>query len=256
MTRINLCWVPTVKGDKLRKLGKDEQDEDIFKMLSHPIRRAIIKILYERVELSYSELLREVKVEEGLFNFHLRNMRPLIELTEDKTYILSRKGKLAYELIRKVEQETPLHSAMLTPPKVTVGILLRRAAAFLIDLLIFIIATGVFLDPNFYHLIQLHIADIQRHSTEIILAYSHIFFAAFIVFTLLESYKGQTIGKYITRIRVLTITDRRLSLVESGIRNMGKVFLLPIDVLIGLFYIKRGYVRFFDYYIRCKTEIV
>lgn len=248
--------VETSREEKIRRVGKAEQEDDIFKVLSHPLRRAIIKTLYDRVELSYSELLRETGIEEGLFNFHLRNMRSLIEVTEDRTYILSHKGRVAYELIRKAEREELVKPNFLEPPKITWGVAARRVVAFLIDSLVFITATGVFLDPNFYHFIMLHISDLQQHAAEIILAYSHIFFAAFITFTLLESYKGQTIGKYITRIRVLTLSNRRLSLVESGIRNMGKVFLLPIDVLIGLFYIKKGYVRFFDYYIRCKTEIV
>ena len=88
-------------------------------------------------------------------------------------------------------------------------------------------------------------------------AYSHILFAILIYFTLLEAYKGQTPGKYLLGIRVVKAGGLRIGLVESGIRNMGKVFLLPFDLLVGIiFYRKRGYLRFFDYYADVMVERV
>ncbi len=252
-----------MSGDARHDEGKSrghgrrmEQQDDIFRILSHPVRRSIVLLLHERIEMTYSELLRELKLEEGLFNFHLRNMRPLLETTENGSYILSKTGRLAYELIKRASREQQLNDVLPTPPPLNKDIVTRRVSAFLIDVLVFFIATGAFLDPNIHHLIQLHWLDVQQHATEIILAYSHIFFAAFITFTLLESYKGQTLGKFISGIRVVSVSDRRLTLIESGIRNIGKVFLLPIDLLIGLSYYRKGYIRFFDFYVKCKTELV
>jgi hypothetical protein len=44
---------------------------------------------------------------------------------------------------------------------------------------------------------------------------------------------------------------------EAMIRNIGKVFLLPVDVILGLIlYRKRGFLRFFDYYTQTKVEKV
>lgn len=87
--------------------------------------------------------------------------------------------------------------------------------------------------------------------------YSHILFAVLIYFTLLEAYKGQTPGKYLLGIRVVKVGGLKMGLLESGIRNMGKVFLLPFDLLVGIiFYRKHGYLRFFDYYTKVSVERV
>jgi uncharacterized RDD family membrane protein YckC len=77
----------------------------------------------------------------------------------------------------------------------------------------------------------------------------------FIFATLLEAYKGQTLGKYVAGIRVIKSNGRRLTLIESGIRNAGKIFMLPLDLAIGIvLYYRKGYLRFFDYYIDCSVE--
>jgi uncharacterized RDD family membrane protein YckC len=87
--------------------------------------------------------------------------------------------------------------------------------------------------------------------------YAHIFFAVYVFLTILEAYKGQTPGKYLLGIRVVKASGGKVSLLESAIRNAGKVFLLPLDLVIGLaFYRKKGYIRFFDYYTETTIEIV
>ena len=73
----------------------------------------------------------------------------------------------------------------------------------------------------------------------------------------MEAYKGQTPGKYLMKIRVVKKGGLRLGIVESGIRNAGKIFLLPLDLIIGIiFFRKRGYIRFFDYYTDSVVERV
>ncbi len=85
--------------------------------------------------------------------------------------------------------------------------------------------------------------------------YSHIFFAVFIFLTMLEAYKGQTPGKYIMGIRVVKVSGEKMGILESGIRNAGKVFLLPLDLIVGvIFYSRKGYIRFFDYYTGVTVE--
>ncbi|MDJ0270843.1 MAG: RDD family protein [Aigarchaeota archaeon] len=86
-------------------------------------------------------------------------------------------------------------------------------------------------------------------------AYAHVFFAVYIFMTALEAYKGQTPGKYLKKIRVIKTNGGKISLLESAIRNGGKFFLLLLDVIIGLlFFSKKGYLRFFDYYIEAVIE--
>ncbi len=215
-------------------------------------------------------------MEEGLFNFHLRSMRKLIDITEDGKYVLSNMGRLAYDVITKVQSSLATVDTLFPKPALTHNILARRVAAFLIDGLIFFVFSGVWLDPflwnalmqSIMHITELrvlhpwlfhpeHIPEIGGLIFRVVAAYSHIFFAIFITLTLLDAYKGQTPGRYLLGIRVVTIANRRLDLIEAGIRNIGKVFLLPLDLIIGLlFFYKRGYIRFFDYYTKSKVEMV
>jgi uncharacterized RDD family membrane protein YckC len=229
---------------------------DFFKTLSHPVRREMIRLLYERIELSYTELLNELKIDEGQLNFHLRAMKVLLDHSGDGRYKLNNIGKAAYHMIKDITRILGA-ADYLVKPKISGGLFLRLVVAFLLDVAVFFVATGAFLDENVWHLAMLHWADVSKHMTGIIEAYAHIFFATFIVFTLLEAYKGQTLGKYLMGIRVVAVTGRRLTIVESGIRNAGKVFLLPIDLIVGIIFLRsQGYVRFFDYYTRCMVESI
>jgi DNA-binding transcriptional ArsR family regulator len=83
-------------------VGKDEgEGYNLFKVLSHPTRAKIIELLHENIELSYTEMLNTLKTDTGQLNFHLRNIKGLCETTEDGTYILTDKGKIAYNLMKK-----------------------------------------------------------------------------------------------------------------------------------------------------------
>jgi uncharacterized RDD family membrane protein YckC len=58
-------------------------------------------------------------------------------------------------------------------------------------------------------------------------------------------------------IRVVKTNGDKINILESAIRNIGKVFLLPLDFFIGvLFYRKKGYIKFLDYYTQAKVEKV
>ena len=123
------------------------------------------------------------------------------------------------------------------------------------------ISTGLFLDRNFWQLafllvtLQIGFSFISKVSYEAIVNYSNIFLAAYGYFTILDSYKGQTLGKYVFKIRVVKIDGGKLGILDSAVRNIGKVFLLILDVPLGLlFYMKQGYIKFFDYYTKSKIE--
>jgi uncharacterized RDD family membrane protein YckC len=66
--------------------------------------------------------------------------------------------------------------------------------------------------------------------------------------TLLEGYGGQTVGKYLLMIKAVSITSKGLSYDAAAVRNFGKCFLLPIDLLIGLRLDDKRFIRFFDKY--------
>lgn len=163
-----------------------------------------------------------------------------------------------------------------TQPRLTASLVFLRCIAFLIDAAIFFVFSGVLFDPSTWSSMLELVAHISAMFTlhpwifhpehipmlteivyRIVGMYAHIFFAVYIFLTVLEAYKGQTPGKFIVGLRVVKTDGRKLDLIESGIRNAGKVFLLPLDLIIGiLFYAKRGYLRFFDFYTDVTVERV
>lgn len=262
------------KGNESEELGAEE----FFEILSHNIRRRIIQLLYERVEMSYTDLLEALKVGDGTLNFHLRKLAKMVRHTEKGTYILSEYGRLAYDTMRSVSSILKSGAVQLMLPRARLSwsIVLRRTAAFLIDALIFFVFTGIVFDPTLwrllweavFHLVSIfephpwlfhveHLPLIGEAVYRIAAIYAHVFFAVYIFITLLEAYKGQTPGKYLFGIRVVKAGGGKVGLLESGIRNAGKVFLLPLDLFLGLlFYRKRGYIRLFDYYTEVTVERV
>ena len=96
------------------------------------------------------------------------------------------------------------------------------------DVAIMFMSTGLFLDKNvietFTALLvlkppNLSLIDLSYHT---ISGYSAVFFASYIVFTVLEAYKGQTLGKFILGLRDVKTNGRKLSLLDSAVRNIGK----------------------------------
>ncbi len=245
---------------------------DFLDIMAHPIRRKIIEYVYDRVEVSYTELIEELRLGAGTLNFHLRKLSPLLKRTEKGTYLLSEEGKLAVQILSLIRE------SLKSPKKPEVflnkDIIGLRIAAFLIDALIFFIFSGVFLDPQLWgfliealqhasSMVMLHpwifhpehIPALAQIVSKLVGTYAHIFFAVYIFVTVLEAYKGQTPGKYLMGIRVIKKNGGKISLIESAIRNGGKVFLLPFDLLVGItIYRKKGYIRFFDYYTEAIIE--
>jgi uncharacterized RDD family membrane protein YckC len=64
--------------------------------------------------------------------------------------------------------------------------------------------------------------------------------------TLLEGFAGQTSGKRVVGLKVVRIDGKRLFYDHAAVRNFGKAFLLPFDLLIGLRLEDKRFVRYFD----------
>ncbi len=227
---------------------------EFFKVLSHEVRVKIISLLYENIEMSYTDILNTMNLEEGDLNFHLRKMKDFVERTEKKTYKLSDYGKIAYGMLQGVNARLAKDAEEIIKTDsstFSASILLRRTLAALIDFTLFVFI-GIALFFAFSHGLKF---DVHTFHIVIYLQISLQF--AYVAFVVLEAYSGQTIGKYVTRIRVVKINGDKVNIMESAIRNIGKVFFLPLDILIGvLFYRKKGYLKFFDYYTKTKVETV
>jgi hypothetical protein len=80
----------------------------IFSTLRHPVRRKILRILSEN-QMSYTGILKYLKVTTGFLNYHLENMSSLISKNDNGQYYVSSFGKAALVLISNVEmsEKTP-----------------------------------------------------------------------------------------------------------------------------------------------------
>ncbi len=231
------------------------ENQDICNMMCNRVRLRIAEVLYDKVEVPYSELASLVGVSESLLNHHLKKMAGLVEKGRNG-YKLTWRGREVYRLVKSLaggEKETGARQAPLP----------RRILAFLIDVLVFFISTGAILDPHMITslggiaagIIGLDSSRVAGGIASLIdrsiVGYSNVFFAAFIFLTLLEAYNGQTLGKHLLHLRVVRRDGSRLTLVEAGIRNAGKIFLLPIDVALGvILYRGQGYIRLTDYLVQ------
>ena len=69
----------------------------------------------------------------------------------------------------------------------------------------------------------------------------------FLYWTLMEGTNGQSIGKIVMKLKVTQLNGNRLDMVQAAIEGMGKAFLLPLDVIIGLFLYPNKKQRLFNY---------
>lgn len=222
----------------------EEKDFEFFKSLSHPVRIKIIELLHENIELSYSEILTALQIETGPLNFHLKAMRGLWAKKEDK-YVLTDAGEAAFKIIQELKK--PDEKVIATKK----NFVLKRLIATLIDYAFFL-GGPIVVALIFSIWMPLYRAGIS--AIEFTFLVHSILFLTFLAFTAMETYNGQTLGKYLAGIRVLKDDGRKLNLTECAIRNVAKVYFLPLDVLVGLlFFRKYGHVRYSDYYIKARV---
>jgi len=75
----------------------------IFTALKHPIRRRILRMLGQS-PVTYTDILNQLNIDNGLLNYHLDNMKELITKDKEGKYVLSEFGKAALSLTTKVEE--------------------------------------------------------------------------------------------------------------------------------------------------------
>jgi len=60
-----------------------------------------------------------------------------------------------------------------------------------------------------------------------------LLFMLFIYWTLLEGYRGQSVGKMMLSLVVVGTAGERIGFVDAAVESFGKAFLLPLDCLLG-----------------------
>ena len=174
---------------------KELKTIEFFKVLSHEIRAKIISILHENIEMSYTEILHTLNLEEGNLNFHLRKMKGFVELTEKKNYRLSEYGKITYSMFQGVDARLWKDAKEIIKTNenkaFSAQIFLRRTVAALIDFTLFLFpGVALFFILGYGQRIEIH--------TFFIVIYLQLTLQfAYASFVIMEAYKGQTIGKYI-----------------------------------------------------------
>ena len=219
-----------------------ENVSKILSVLSHTLRREILLNLSEKGECSFTDLMNALNVDTGKLSFHIRSLGAFLEQTPTGKYKLSKVGENAIRLIKDLEAwavEAEVARKTFTLPLATFE---KRALAFLIDFFVMLAITILITLPNALSLLaaggrfRLDINVIVFLTLALLWGYS----------TLLEGFAGQSLGKRIVGLKVVRIDGKRLSYDYAAVRNFGKAFLLPFDLLIGLRLKDERFVRYFD----------
>ena len=250
----------------------ESQIYSFFEALTHPLRVKILLLLHENNKMTYSQLLDSLGVDTGKLNFHFKKLNALVEKTEDGFYRLTGKGILAISAIQAVKEHLGAGITLYEHFKSFFG---RRTIAWFIDLiLVYVVAIGsidltmvpilipfisytvlvpaVVYKP-FMYLFSLNLFSTTSADQVISIYYRSILW---IYWTMLEGYRGQSLGKMILGIRNVKTDGSPVQLADSAITSFGKAFLLPLDVLFGLSLKikKKGYfLRFTEYYTHIAT---
>jgi uncharacterized RDD family membrane protein YckC/DNA-binding transcriptional ArsR family regulator len=215
---------------------KQENVSKIFSTLSHPLRREILLYLSEKEECSFTDLMNALNIDTGKLSFHLRNLEAFLERTSTGKYRLSKVGQNVVVLIKDLEAWADETGMAMRASALPLADFKKRTFAFLIDLGI---AAALFLGlPNiFYPFTSMVLLNVN------VILFLVLFWT---YLTLLEGFAGQTLGKRIIGIRTVRVDGKRLSYDHAAIRNFGKVFLLPFDLIIGLELNDKRFIRYFD----------
>jgi DNA-binding transcriptional ArsR family regulator len=95
---------------KNKQLSEKELTQ-IFNLLKHPLRRAILKQL-SKSPRAYSQILKNLNIQESsILNYHLREMDDLmIKKDVNGKYILNEIGEICLQLILRVKEKEDIHS--------------------------------------------------------------------------------------------------------------------------------------------------
>ncbi len=220
----------------------EENVTKILRILSHQIRRDIL-ILIQKKEQSFSELMSILEIDTGKLSFHLRNLAQFVERTDTGKYKLNRFGKNALVIVKDIEALSIDFDFVENKSIQHIAKFSRRALAFVFDMgVTFTIVAAAYLVAELFVLFS---GQFLFHQN--ILVFLGLLWA---YSTLLEGYAGQTLGKSMFMLKVVSLSSEKLTYDAAAVRNFGKCFLLPFDLLLGLRLKDKRFIKVFDKYSR------
>jgi uncharacterized RDD family membrane protein YckC len=148
-------------------------------------------------------------------------------------------GENAVRLVKDLETWAPEAELARRTSSLPIATFKRRALAFLIDVSLALAITFLITLPNTVSLVT---TGAFHWDTDVIVFLVLLWGYS----TLLEGFAGQSLGKRIVGLKVVKIDGKRLFYDHAAIRNFGKAFLLPFDLLVGLRLKDERYIRYFD----------
>ena len=224
--------------------AKQENISRILSVLAHPIRRDILLILSDKEECSFTDLMNALQVDTGKLSFHIRSLVAFLEQTPSGKYRLNRVGENAIRMIRDLESWADDATVERRASTLPLASFRKRTLAFLIDLFMMLAIAILVTLPNTFSLLTA--GNLLRLDPNIILFTLTLLW---LYSTLLEGLRGQSLGKRIVGLKVVRIDDKSLSYDYAAVRNFGKAFLLPFDLVIGLRLKDERFIRYFDKFV-------
>jgi uncharacterized RDD family membrane protein YckC len=220
-------------------LADQEDVSKLFTILAHPLRRELLTSLNEEGAQTFTELLTNLKIDTGTLSFHLRNLKVFLKKTRTGKYRLNRIGRSALKLTRDFESLSIETEFAQNPSFLNIAATRKRVMAFLVDAALAFTVTIV--SSIITHL-PLFIAGNYFFDFNIFIFFTFLF----IYSTLFEGFAGQTVGKSILGLKVVNLALKKMSYDIAAIRNFGKCFLLPIDLIAGIRIKDKRYIKYFD----------
>jgi uncharacterized RDD family membrane protein YckC/DNA-binding transcriptional ArsR family regulator len=215
----------------------------ILSVLSHRLRREILLNLSEKGECSFTDLMNALDIDTGKLSFHIRSLAAFLEQTPTGKYKLSKVGENAIRLIRDLESWATDADVYRKASSLSLASFRRRTAAFLIDLSMMLVITILITLPLGAFSV---LSGVRIFSSYINLILVVVLVLLWVYSTLLEGFAGQSLGKRIIGLKVVRTDGKKIFYDNAAVRNFGKAFLLPFDLLIGLRLHDERFIRYFD----------
>lgn len=223
-------------------MAVDQQNvSKILSILAHPLRREILLIISHRGECSFTDLMNVLKVDTGKLSFHLRALSAFTEQTQTGKYKLNKTGERAVRVISDVESWAEVADVNRKATHLPFASFINRALAYLVDLALILMISVVLTFPQFVYILTTNLLSPEL-SAELLLTLGLLW----VYSTLLEGFNGQTLGKRLLGLKVVRIDNKKISYDHAAIRNFGKAFLLPFDLIIGMQMKYSEFMRYFD----------